>query len=99
MSNYESPITLMEQIQTHLAEDLENGVISAVRKYSINADKEELIKALEYNRGQYEQGFNDCMMVYEKALDKACMQLSCLCPSISKGGWKEWAIDEVTEND
>ena len=53
-SGYESPIELyigqmrMEQ---------ENGIYRAVREQGITVDKEELIKALKYDRGQYEEGY------------------------------------------
>ena len=51
---YESPIELyigqmrMEQ---------ENNVYKAIQEYGVNVDKDELIKALQYDRGQYEKGY------------------------------------------
>ena len=39
----------------------ENAVFKAVRKVGINVDKEELLKALIYDRGQYDKGYEDAM--------------------------------------
>ena len=38
---------------------LENDVFEAIYSYGINVDKDELIKALKYDRQQYEKGFAD----------------------------------------
>lgn len=56
MKEYISPITIF---QTELNTELENNVYHAVMKYDIAVDKEELIKALKYDRKQYEKGFQD----------------------------------------
>lgn len=53
---YESPITL---INGELQLSLENGVYKAVRQTGVVVDKDELIKALKYDRGQYEKGYAD----------------------------------------
>lgn len=53
---YQSPI---EIIQGELETQLENNIMTAVQHYGITVNKEELIKALEYDRHQYEQGFKD----------------------------------------
>ena len=53
---YESPI---EIIKGAFTTEYENGVMTAVQKYGVNVDKEELIKALNYDREQYRKGFQD----------------------------------------
>lgn len=53
---YESPIKIMAQ---DVQFQMENDVMKAVQRYGIYVDKKELIKALEYDRGQYEKGFRD----------------------------------------
>lgn len=59
--NYESPITKIEQeIASQIVETEEGKLMYEVKKaigYSI--EKEELIKALQYDREQYEKGYND----------------------------------------
>lgn len=53
---YESPIEIIyENVQTQF----EDAVLKAVQKVGINVDKDELIKALNYDRGQYEKGYSD----------------------------------------
>lgn len=53
---YESPIKIItEQIKTNY----ENAIYSAVQNVGINVDREELLKALEYDRGQYEKGWEE----------------------------------------
>ena len=53
---YKSPIELIigkMQIQ------IDDDIYRAVQNVGINIDKEELLKALEYDRRQYENGFED----------------------------------------
>lgn len=53
---YQSPIdVIVGKMQTKF----ENGVLEAVQKQGIFVDKEELIKALQYDREQYEKGYAD----------------------------------------
>lgn len=53
---YKSPI---EIIYDQIRLQHEGDIMKAVQKVNINVDKEELIKALQYDRGQYEKGFLD----------------------------------------
>lgn len=53
---YKSPIELIigkMQIQ------IDDDIYKTVQNIGINVDKEELLKALEYDRGQYEEGFRE----------------------------------------
>lgn len=53
---YKNPIEIIyDDIQYHI----EDGIIKAVQGVGINVDKEELIKALKYDRHQYEKGYAD----------------------------------------
>ena len=57
---YNSPIEIIyNEMQTKINEQLENDILSAVLQYGIKVNKEELIKALEYDRNQYKKGFDD----------------------------------------
>jgi hypothetical protein len=53
---YKSPI---EIIVGQAISEFEDGVYKAVQDYGVNVDKEELIRALQYDRGQYEKGYAD----------------------------------------
>jgi hypothetical protein len=55
---YESPITIaMGEVKTRVEESIENNVYTAVQEYGITIDKDELMKALMYDRGQYDKGY------------------------------------------
>lgn len=53
---YESPIT---QILGEMRTEYENGCLRAVQSCGFDVNKEELAKALAYDRGQYEKGYED----------------------------------------
>ena len=53
---YKSPIEIIiGKMQTQIDDD----IYRAVQNVVINVDREELLKALEYDRGQYEEGFRE----------------------------------------
>lgn len=67
---YESPIKIVEKvdkISNNFGEKLEEYVIEFVSSYGVDVDKEELVKALKYDRDQYDKGFKDG---YEKAKEE-----------------------------
>ena len=58
--SYESPITIMTKlIQDQTADRIENGIFKAVQYVGIFVDKEELVRALRYDRNEYEKGYHD----------------------------------------
>lgn len=70
MTEYKSKVKYEAPIEINIEEDfpdsgsmavseIENMIFSAVLKVGITVDKEELIKALRYDRGQYEKGYVD----------------------------------------
>ena len=61
---YQSPI---EIIHGELEMQLEGEVYKAVQRVGVNVNKEELLKALQYDRGQYLNGYGDG---YEKAIEE-----------------------------
>lgn len=56
--NYQSPIEIM---YSKFNTQIENQIMTAVQNVGVNVDKDELVKALEYDRKQYEQGFADAL--------------------------------------
>lgn len=56
---WKSPIEITEEITKQMNMVVENGIIKAVQRVGIDVDKEELLKALQYDRGQYEKGYQD----------------------------------------
>lgn len=56
---YQSPITLAyDDIVTELNARSEDAIMQAVVSCHIQVDKDELTKALAYDRGQFDKGFN-----------------------------------------
>ena len=53
---YKSPIEL---IYESLQWQMEESIYKVVQNVGINVDKEELIKALKYDREQYKKGYED----------------------------------------
>ena len=56
MQMYESPIDFITQGAQLV---VENGIYKAIEHYNVNVNKEELLKALQYDRNQYNKGFKD----------------------------------------
>lgn len=56
--DYKSPI---EVIQAKVNKRMEDDVLKAIVEYGINVDKQELLRALRYDRGQYQKGYDDAM--------------------------------------
>ena len=52
--DYEAPINA---IVSELETKMEDDCLKAVKSYGFEIDKEELAKALKYDRGQYERGY------------------------------------------
>ena len=62
---YESPIKI---ITGKMVTQFDDEIYSAVQNVGITVDREELLKALEYDRGQYEKGYNDAIDDFAKEL-------------------------------
>ena len=54
--SYQSPIEL---IMSSLQTSLDGEIYKAVQNVGINIDKDELLNALQYDRGQYMKGYAD----------------------------------------
>lgn len=58
---YESPIEITtDEMQIFY----DNEIINAVQKHNVRVDKDELLKALKYDREQYEKGFKCGVMAF-----------------------------------
>lgn len=83
---YKSPIDIIEK---QMRMEFDDGIWKAVQDYAVSVDKEELIKALRYDRDQYEKGYadgkrdafdkltkcKDC--IYRDGLEDACGNIYC----------------------
>lgn len=62
MDRWKSPIDLQmfeESFATKILEDQTGCVVKTCVRMGVNVDKDELVKALAYDRGQYEKGYAD----------------------------------------
>ena len=61
--SYKSSIDIvtngMQMVQEQLNNQEEKNILKAVAGVGINVDKDELIKALHYDRNQYKKGYED----------------------------------------
>lgn len=66
---YESPINI---IYGEINNKLENEVLTVIHNLGIDVDKEELVRALQYDREQYQKGyrngFNDAMLNKQESM-------------------------------
>ena len=76
---YESPIRM---IVGEMETKMEADTMSVIQRYGIDVDKEELIKALNYDREQYEKGYREA----QSKLKPMCKYLTkCMShPDISR---------------
>jgi hypothetical protein len=67
--SYTSPIT---EYLGQMRIEHENAVLKAIQEFDIRVDKDELIKALKYDRDQYRKGFIDgCRGSYDRIIERA----------------------------
>lgn len=57
--SYESPVKLIRRMVEEAAKSMDGEIFTAVYKVVPHVDKEELLRALRYDRGQYDKGFAD----------------------------------------
>ena len=57
---YKSPIEIkIDDIISDAVEGVDKYIVRYIQQAGVNVDKDELIKALKFDRGQYEKGWND----------------------------------------
>lgn len=67
--NYKSPIELfsgIDQIIECVKDEFDNNVYKAVLRTGVQVDKDELIRALRYDRNQYLKGYSDAEAKYDR---------------------------------
>ena len=52
---------IYKDIEIKVNQAVEERIVKAVQQVDIEVDKEELIKALKYDRDQYQKGYNDAL--------------------------------------
>ena len=57
--NWEPPVTIVQEISSQIASDTDDYIMSEIYKTGVTVNKEELIKAMNYDRDQYNKGYCD----------------------------------------
>lgn len=90
---YKSPIEL---VMGEMRMKLNGTITQAIQDVDINVDKEELERALQYDRGQYDKGYSDG---YKDAVKEFAKRLKdekhiCLPPTGYNIDENDWVIYE-----
>ena len=56
---YKSPINIIDDMCIKFVESFDQKIVQAIQNIETQIDKDELIKALKYDRDQYEKGYAD----------------------------------------
>ena len=85
---WESPINL---ITSNIASEIDGEVMRITQSYGIDVNKEELLKALTYDREQYDKGYADAKADLDILISKFLvpMEIDNVCEELSG-----WDIDE-----
>ena len=96
---YESPINIIFQnIEWQIdkqAEQTEQTILDAIRKCAVDVNKDELIKALNYDRNQYNKGYVDGV---RDVLNKIRNEIDQLSSYVAKFTDSSFAIHIDKEN-
>jgi hypothetical protein len=65
---YKSPIEIVKTVSQQMIKREEEMILKAIVNCGVQVDKEELIKALEYDRRQYDKGFRDGAIEFAERL-------------------------------
>ena len=92
---YKSPIEITHKIVSEVSRDKENKIVAKVKDITnINIDKDELIKALQYDCDQYVKGYNEGYIEGEKAArERFCNILEYTLSESINYAIKEWDRD------
>lgn len=93
---YESPIiqTMMSDISEQIVKEQENQFMYQIQQtIGYDIDKDELIKALQYDRDQYQKGYADAMKNKKKLFDLVCdVNPEEIAAQIASGNLHNWCI-------
>lgn len=68
---YESPIEIaISEIIADFKQNQDKQIYETIQRMDINVSKKELIKALNYDRQQYEKGYNDAIEKFAEEIKK-----------------------------
>lgn len=88
---YSSPIELIYKDAQYR---IEEGIFKAIQDVDINVSRDELLKALAYDRHQYEKGYADALADRTKArwVEDSYSGLPCVCSNCGAEGSPNWSF-------
>ena len=92
---YESPIEkIMGEIKSQMIQNEEDNLLYLVNQsISYNVNKEELLKALQYDRDQYNKGYADALKNKNEILDLVCdINPEEIAAQIASGNLHNWCV-------
>lgn len=92
---YENPITqVISDMANQIVQNQENQFMYEIRqKIGYDIDKEELIKALRYDRDQYNKGYADGIKAKQELLDLICdVNPEEIAAQIASGNLHNWCL-------
>lgn len=78
---YKAPIQIVQEQMSSIESQLQNETLKVIHKYGIYVDKDELIKALKYDRQQYNKGFEDGVYKCKQQLLEMLRETDCYIPT------------------
>ena len=100
---YESPITaIVNEICSDIEKKEDKYIMECVRNVGITVDKDELVKALAYDRNQYDKGFADGFDDgyddgYKEGLNKVCKDFQKVIEIVFSNEYPEDKEDELVD--
>lgn len=92
---YESPINaIVNEICSDLQKKEDEHIMKCVRNVGIDVNKKELVKALAYDRHQYDKGYNDG---YIDGLNQISKDLRKVVEIVFSNKYPEYKEDELIE--
>ncbi len=83
---YNSPI---EMIISNMRMQQDGEIFRAVQEIGVNVDKDELLKALQYDRGQYDKGYNDGIKAFVERLKEFLNRDTYYAPVLN------WLLEDI----
>ena len=94
---YEAPVTIYETAMQTIMEKREGAIFAKIQSaFDVDVDKAELIRALQYDRDQYNKGYADGKRDAEAALVR-CKDCKHYNASANSCFNRQWDMETATE--
>lgn len=91
---YESPVKV---IYGEMQMQVKGDIYKAIQNVGVDVNKEELIKALQYDRNQYSRGYADAIDEFIKQVNRLCFGLKASQGNITRVDVVQNALHQIAE--